>query len=137
MFCRPGTEAIILRKAWYTNDFQYVINQVSDLNVLYVDCHLSVFTTDNPNLGPFFLYANEKLRQFFKSRFDVNVNNSFVLREYMRYMRICLCRADMKQRTESPEYYYLRLREELISANWKRKILGWERSISIIVKQFP
>lgn len=51
MFCKHGTEAIILRKAWYTNDFQYVINQATELNVTYIDVNLSVFLNEITDLG--------------------------------------------------------------------------------------
>lgn len=115
VFCRPGTEVIILRKAFYTNDHQYVINQMRELNVTYIDVHLSLFTNDQPNLGPFFLYVNDNLVRFFKNRYGMEIENTFSERRFLKYVQLCTHRADFceRVRSEVPQYYYDQLQVEL------------------------
>lgn len=113
VFCRPGTETIILRKAWYTNDFQYAINQMANLKVTYIDCHLSVFTNENPNLGPFYMYVNDNVTRFFADRFCLKQSSCFDRRMFMRYVWACITRPDFDKRTVSPSYYYQKMYQEL------------------------
>lgn len=113
MFCQPGTEVIILRKAWYTNDFQYVINQVANLNVTYIDCNLSVFIDENTNGGPFFLYINENVQRFFADRYNISLQNGFNRRLFGEYALLCMQRGNFKERNVAPIYYYDKMYEEL------------------------
>lgn len=122
VFCNRNTEVILLRKCWATFDYQLVINEAKELNVTYVDTHLTCFVNAEPHNGPFYLYRNTNFCRFIKDRYNLQVNENFSTRLYLRYMRICMMRPDMKYRTEAPEYYFTKLREELTSNRWKRKI---------------
>lgn len=124
VFCNRNTEVILLRKCWATFDYQLVINEAKELNVTYVDTHLTCFVNDAPNNGPFYLYRNANFCRFIKDRFNITVREDFSTKRYMRYMRICLMRNDMKNRTQAHEYYFNKLREELQNDSWKRKIVG-------------
>lgn len=56
VFCNPWTEVVLLQKCCAMYDYQLIINEARNLNVTYVDTHLSCFVNDQPNNGPFFLY---------------------------------------------------------------------------------
>lgn len=59
IFCKSGTKVTILRKCNHVNEYQAMINSLKNLDVTYIDCHLSVIANDKlPTAGPFFLYAN-------------------------------------------------------------------------------
>ena len=122
VFCNRNTEVILLRKCWATFDYQLVINEAKELVVTYVDTHLTCFVNDQSNNGPFYLYRNANFCRFIKDRFNITVREDFSTKRYMRYMRICLMRNDMKYRTQAHEYYFNKLREELQNDSWKRKI---------------
>lgn len=122
VFCNRNTEVILLRKCWVIFDYQLVINEAKELDVTYVDTHLTCFLNDAPNNGPFYLYRNANFCRFIKDRFNITVREDFSTKRYMRYMRICLMRNDMKNRTQAHDYYFNKLREELQNDSWKRKI---------------
>ena len=122
VFCNRKTEVILLRKCWAIFDYQLVINEAKELDVTYVDTHLTCFVNDQPNNGPFYLYRNSNFCKFIKDRFNITVQEDFSTKRYMRYMRICLMRPDMKYRTQAHEYYFNKLREELQNDSWRRKM---------------
>lgn len=130
VFCNRNTEVILLRKCWATFDYQLVINEAKELDVTYVDTHLTCFVNEAPNNGPFYLYRNANFCSFIKDRFNLNVREDFSTKRYMRYMRICLMRNDMKYRTQAHEYYFNKLREELMNDSWKRR---WFHKLSKIL----
>lgn len=66
LFCRPGANVVIVRKVEYVNSWQLVINQVSDIDVTYIDAHQSVIS--NGCLGPFYMCVTKELEQFFGQR---------------------------------------------------------------------
>lgn len=115
IFAKPHTKAIILRKAFYTNDYQYVINRMRDLDVLYVDVHLSVFTNSQPNLGPFFIYINDNLVQYFKECRGISLSNNFSRRKFQRFILLCYNKNDLFERRSSdiPQWYFDKVTEEL------------------------
>lgn len=115
MFCNSETKVYILRKSWYTNDFQYVINQVSNLDVTYIDVNLSVFLNSNSNDGPFFLYVNDNLKRFFLDKYGLHVKGNFNSRSFSSYAMICMRRPNFKDRNIAPEYYYKLMTTELTS----------------------
>lgn len=66
VFCKQGTEVILLRKADYANAYQIMINEFAKLNVTYIDVHKSVRTDKlQPWHGPFFIYVSPFLRKYF------------------------------------------------------------------------
>ena len=116
IFCSEGTELIILTKDHATPDYQMAINQLKDLNVTWIMCHLSIFVTDMPNLGPFFMYINDYVCQFAKERFDKTIRNNFSAKSFMRYVKLCLKKSDFKRRIQpisglADEYYELLFKE--------------------------
>lgn len=114
LFCSNGTEVIIIRKALYTNDYQYVINSTRNLNVTYIDAHLSVFTNDQPNMGPFFIYLNDNIIRFFKDNYGADINNNFSIKKFLQYTNKCLQYTDFYERRDVPKYYFDKLHAELV-----------------------
>lgn len=129
VFCQEKTEVVILNKSCATIDYQLVINEAKQLNVNYVDVHLTCFTNQNPNLGPFYLYINDNLVRFIKDRYNKNISVNFSTKAYMRYVQLCLKRDDFKYRNEASVYYYHKLQEELKDNNIKTKIIQYTEKI--------
>jgi len=70
IFCQEGTKLIILRKCNVINEYQTAINSMRNLDVSYIDCHLSVLTRDIlPSEGPFFCYANDLFCKYFNMKY--------------------------------------------------------------------
>ena len=66
LFCRSGTNVILINKANYLNYHQMMINDFADLNVTYIEAHHSVRVNRRyPWWGPFFLYPSVYCKQFF------------------------------------------------------------------------
>ena len=65
LFCRPGTKLILLRKSYYVNGYQSVINEVADLDVTYIDVHRSLPQMQYAAMyGPFYLCITPELERF-------------------------------------------------------------------------
>lgn len=114
LFCSNSTEVIIIRKAFYTNDYQYVINSIRNLNVTYIDAHLSVFTNDQPNMGPFFIYINDNMVRFFKDHYGADIKNNFSPKKFLQYTNKCLRYTDFYERRDAPKFYFDKLQAELV-----------------------
>lgn len=117
VFCKKGTELIILRKGVGTFDYQEVVNQVKELNVIYIDCHLTLFVDENVNLGPFFMYINDNVIRFFKDRYNISVLNNFDVNQYLEYTRLCFAKDNFYRRNQIyngySDYYYKKLTSEI------------------------
>lgn len=91
LFMREGAEVVILRKARYLNDYQFMINQIRGLRVTYIDAFRDEFLAlpREPWRGPFFLYINERLARYLGCATQLQVG------QYVMYM---LAYAKMKAR---------------------------------------
>lgn len=142
IFCKPHTEVIILRKMHAVFDYQLVINSLKELNVTYIDCHLSCFVNDQPNSGPFYIYLSNNLVRFIYDRYEKKIRNNFSWSHYSKYIRACCLRPDMKMRNNAPEYYYELLNEEIHNHSIRRKLYIYirpfvsKRLLTIIVNKF-
>jgi len=63
LFCKPGTPVVIARKVDYTNRWQLVCNEVSQVDVTYIDTHQSVISRGC--LGPFYMCVTKQLEAFY------------------------------------------------------------------------
>ena len=64
IFCRPGTQVVIVRKADYINTYQLVINAVADLDVTYKYAHRTCppyYAGGKVSAGPFYMYQSHYL----------------------------------------------------------------------------
>lgn len=142
IFCKPHTEVVILRKMHAVFDYQLVINSLKELNVTYIDCHLSCFVNEEPNAGPFFIYINNNLVRFINDRYGKKIHNNFSWNHYSRYLRACCMRTDMKIRNKAPEYYYDLLKKEIRDHSIKKRLYTFIRPfiqkhlLTIIVNKF-
>lgn len=119
VFLNKSTNLILLRKASYLNEYQLPINEMRNLNVTYIDVHLSVFVDyEHPSVGPFFLYANDNLSLFS----GLNVN-SFSYRKFKKYAIQCLLLPHYERRVNADKYLYQKLSYEIekVKENWKEK----------------
>jgi hypothetical protein len=65
IFCRPGTKLILLRKSYYVNGYQTIINEVADLDVTYIDAHRSLPEMQYAAMyGPFYMCVTPELERF-------------------------------------------------------------------------
>ena len=66
LFCKPGTNVILINKADYINSHQVMINEFADLNVTYIEAHHSSLANRRyPWWGPFYLYPSRFMFNFF------------------------------------------------------------------------
>lgn len=63
IFCKPGTDVVVIRKADYINSYQLFINQMRDLNVTYIDAHHTTPPYGEGHIwfGPFYMCVTEYL----------------------------------------------------------------------------
>ncbi|MBO4602730.1 MAG: glycosyltransferase family 61 protein [Salinivirgaceae bacterium] len=109
LFCRPKTKVEIIRKGLYLNEYQPTINALCNLNAVYIDSNLSLFTDKNRVWnGPFFLYANDNLLRFAGIPL---IFNNFSLKDFKRYA--CLAYPKNKENTQITEFYSRRLIDEI------------------------
>lgn len=65
IFCKPQTKLILLRKSYYINGYQAVINEIADLDVTYIDAHNSIpFYQYTKVGGPFYMCITPELERF-------------------------------------------------------------------------
>lgn len=70
VFCRPGTNVILIRKVDLFNIWQMAINVIANLNVTYIDAHRSIRTNKQfPMVGPFYMCITPDLERFTGRRF--------------------------------------------------------------------
>ncbi len=93
VFMQKHATLVILRKSDYINYYQVAINEMNDLNVVYIDAHLSVLNNKRtPIVGPFFIYVNSRVADF------LGMKKSFPLFEFLRYIRWSLFHRDILDR---------------------------------------
>ena len=69
VFCKPGTNVILINKANYLNFHQVMINECANLNVTYIEAHhSSKANSRHPWWGPFYLCVNGYLEHFMRRR---------------------------------------------------------------------
>lgn len=108
IFCREGSKVIILRKANTINIYQALINKIRNLDVTYIDCHLSLLA-HHPQRGPFFLYANEYFCNFFKQE-----QRTFPYKDFYLYLRNA-CGTDILKRSHDIDTNYKTIIEDILS----------------------
>ena len=66
IFLREKANLILIPRGNYVTEYQSTLNHVNDLNVTYIDSHLSVFTSkSDPWVGPYYYYVSENLLSYF------------------------------------------------------------------------
>lgn len=109
IFCKEGITVSIIRKGSYLNNYQPTINAMCNLNVTYIDSHLSIFADKNRVWnGPFFLYVNNNLLKFAGIP---SVFNNFSMHNFKRYANLAYPKN--KECMYLPEFYAQRLIDEI------------------------
>lgn len=109
IFMHEGAELVVVRKVPFINEYQLAINEMRNLDVTYIDAHLSIFANvDTPAAGPFFLYVNDNMARFCHNK----VTSSFHLTAFKKYVSICMMLPNFDRRIKFPDYYYRKLSEE-------------------------
>lgn len=82
LFMSPGSKLILLRKMERINPYQLAINQVSDINTVYVDIWRSVGYCNPKSIlrGPFFMYVSRHLAAC------LGVKSHFPVFEFFKYI---------------------------------------------------
>lgn len=66
LFLNPKSDAVIIRKLPYIVPYQFMINEISNAKIIYIDTNMSLFCDNKyPYLGPFLLYPSQKLYNYF------------------------------------------------------------------------
>jgi capsular polysaccharide biosynthesis protein len=82
VFCKPGTEVLLLDKAGYVNAYQEMIDSAFQLKALHIKAHHTLPRKDVWR-GPFFLSCTKQLRRYFNiSGFDLY----FLQRDWWKYL---------------------------------------------------
>lgn len=93
VFMQKYATLVILRKSDYINYYQVAINEMNDLNVVYIDAHLSLLNNKKtPIVGPFFIYVNRMVADFLRMK------KFFPLFEFLRYIRWSIFHRDILDR---------------------------------------
>lgn len=65
IFCNIGTKAVILRKCNHFNTYQQTINDVAQLNAIYIDAHHSIMAKGQRIWsGPFYIYETNYIKDY-------------------------------------------------------------------------
>ena len=118
IFCRENTNLVVIRKTDCVNEYQMCVNSLRNLNVTYIDAHLSVFNhmevySNEPWGGPFFMYVNENLQRYAKSK---SYLNTFSLDKFFAYTKESLL-MDMYEKRNIDVYYWKKLRTEILNVS--------------------
>lgn len=118
MFCRPDVDAIIVRKTRSCNGYQYSSNVVCGGHFTYIDAHLSIWNIFGNDFGPFFLYVNDNLVSFAKSR-GLAIKKQFPRMKFLHYILKVLFYAVRYRCRIIPigdyHYYLTRLKRDFVS----------------------
>lgn len=97
MFCKKGTDVILINKANYLNFHQVMINEFSDLKITYIEAHHSSKAHESfPWWGPFYLCVTPFVERFLGHRvFHLPYWARF---SYWKYTRNLIYRAHNKTR---------------------------------------
>jgi hypothetical protein len=91
LFCKDGTNVVLLRNCADDNGYQPVANNMHNINLTYIDVNLSIFpNVKSPWGGPFFIYVSNNLQRFENDNseldFPVIAFAQYVCREWLHYI---------------------------------------------------
>lgn len=137
MFMKDGAEVILIPRSNYLTGYQVAIDEVTDLDIHYIDSSMSVLTDgEAPWRGPFYFYVGQELARFFDEIVDLSVRKRDY-KEFKRYVRIGRMLRDDLSQVNAVDYYGKALfifLEECRSRSLINKIPQVRKYISKIVK---
>jgi hypothetical protein len=132
LFCKEGTHVAIVRKAPYVNNYQQMINDLRNLQITYIDSHLSVLSQPDKGWhGPFFLYVNNNMCDFANLPY---VFNNFSISHFGQYVRNGLPKVE-KERLVISEFFAKRLLYEMNRSNFCKGFL--KRMLHYLFSHLP
>lgn len=100
IFCKDGTKVYLLRKCNEINKYQKIIDKARNLDVSYIDCHLSIMNfTQQCYSGPFFIYPNNNFCNCFNTA-EIPPFPKKEFRKYCNYPLYCLSDARLNVENE-------------------------------------
>ncbi len=106
MFMNAGSQAILIPRANYLTGYQLAVNEVTDLDIHWIQSDLSVMVSrQHPWDGPFYYYVSRQLADFFHCE---DVHSPFTredYREFKLYLRLGAARASNLAECKAPAYY--------------------------------
>ncbi len=119
VFLKEGSEVAILRKYPYVNKYQQCINQVKKLNVVYIDCSLSILNNSKfLYAGPFFIYPNENFCKYLGVDY---AKIKFPFKNFSKYIFLIFKSPEFIQNIKSQSFYFEILANEIHKFNLQRK----------------
>lgn len=118
LFVKENAECIVIRKTRSCNGYQRTANSIRSFSIAYVESHLSIFNVFDNGFGPFFMYVNDNLVQYAKSK-GFSVKKSFPFRTFLNYlMHVVWYAARYRQRIlliGDFDFYWKRLKSDFLS----------------------
>ena len=101
LFLREGTEAIFIPRTAnrFTNYYQAAINQLNNLNAVYIDSALSLFGYKNP---AYCFIISRQLKNFFGDEFNGYSEEDF--KTFLEYVKVCINNG-LEINRDSEKYY--------------------------------
>ena len=132
IFLKEGTKTILLRKCWGINEYQLVVNSARNLDVIYVDAHLSV-PKINKFGGPFFMYINNNLILLVKHLANRAILfGGFYYSDFMKYFRKLTMNTNYNDLLID-NYYYEILKTEMRYTQLRYKVPRFLNNILSII----
>lgn len=91
LFCKDGTDVVIVRKSILRCSYQFMINDLRKLHCTYIDSHLTLFKVFEVWSGPFFMYANDNLVQYVTDN-GGHIEKNFPRWQFLLYTCECMWR---------------------------------------------
>lgn len=118
LFVKENAECIVIRKTRSCNGYQRTANSIRSFSIAYVESHLSIFNVFDNGFGPFFMYVNDNLVQYAKSK-GFSVKKSFPFRTFLNYlMHVVWYAARYRQKIlliGDFDFYWKRLKSDFLS----------------------
>lgn len=84
LFGNDGSKLIIFNKTYESNIFEFMINNMRQLNVTYIDAYFALFPT-NIGHGPFIIWKNDNVVNFFRDQYGIISEKSKYIHSYIKW----------------------------------------------------
>ena len=84
MFGCDNTKLTVFNKTYESNIFEFMIGDMRNLEVTYIDAFYSLFPT-NIGQGPFIIWKNENVVRYFKDNYGIETTPSKYLHSYISW----------------------------------------------------
>lgn len=88
LFAKDGLKQIVIRKSVLINSYQFMMMSLKNVDVTYIDAHLTVFKVFASWSGPFFMYLSDNLSKWANDN-GIAIQSCFHKAEFLRYTMVC------------------------------------------------